>query len=84
MQRSRFKIADAITLTSRGQLLVAGASNQIEIYNPRTQQFTTATGNTDAARYYQTATRLPNGTILIAGGYDTNIASTKRTWLYHP
>jgi hypothetical protein len=84
MQNERFKLADATILTSNGELLVAGGGIDVELYNPVTRRFTTARGSTGAARYYQTTTLLPDGTILIAGGYDSSIAATDHTWLYKP
>jgi hypothetical protein len=63
-----------------GQVLIAGgddgtgANNSVELFNPVTQRFCifpvcgAATLNTP--RGYETATPLPDGTILIAGGFD--------------
>jgi WD40 repeat protein len=84
MQEARFKLIDAVALTRQGTLLVSGGGSLVELYDPRSGRFATATGNTGTARYTQTATLLPNGSVLIAGGYDTGIASTAHTWLYEP
>jgi hypothetical protein len=40
-----------------------------ELYNPATGTFT-ATGSMGAARYYFSAILLPNGRVLLAGGYN--------------
>lgn len=84
MQQARFKLADANALTAAGVLLVAGGSNFVEIFAPATHTFATAVGDTGVARYYQTATALPDGSVLIAGGYDSTITASNRTWLYEP
>jgi uncharacterized protein YjdB len=54
-----------------------------EIYNPATQTFTVATGSLNAARFDATATLLPSGMVLIAGGANATgpLASAE---LYNP
>jgi hypothetical protein len=44
------------------------ARNDAEIYNPATETFTPTQYVMGAARYSHTATMLPNGTVLVAGG----------------
>jgi WD40 repeat protein len=84
MRNKRFKLADAVTVTGQGTLLVAGGGSLVEIYDPAGGEFRSAEGDTGTARYYQTTTALPDGSVLIAGGYDSDIASTAHTWLYKP
>ena len=64
------------TLLNNGQVLLAGGelssnpyvTTSAELYNPLTQTFTYTTGSMDEPRYYQTATLLTNGLVLVAGG----------------
>jgi len=65
------------TSLNDGTVLVAGGSSQAtpggslstaEVFDPTTSQFT-LTGPMSTGRYGQTATRLNNGTVLVAGGY---------------
>jgi hypothetical protein len=65
------------TLLPNGMVLIAGGAtggvnnrtilSSAELYNPATGKFT-ATGSMNYLHYQHTATLLPNGTVLIAGG----------------
>jgi N-acetylneuraminic acid mutarotase len=83
----------AATLLQNGKVLIAGGdvctpgqgcvtSNSAELYDPATGIWS-FTGNLNTARHYQTATLLPNGKVLIAGGVEGN-ASGNSAELYDP
>src|SRR5439155_1128101 len=66
------------TLLPNGKVLVAGGrlqsssgppSTSAELYDPASGTWT-ATGSLNTARYLHTANLLPNGKVLVAGGYD--------------
>jgi hypothetical protein len=75
------RIAQTATLLNGGEMLIAGgyelngcqivAIAAAELYNPSTGAFT-LTGNLNTPRIFPTATLLPNGQGLIAGGPDGN------------
>ena len=50
-------------------LIVGGGGTSAELYAPNLVAFT-GTGAAGSARRYQTSTRLPDGTVLITGGFD--------------
>ncbi len=54
-----------------------------ELYNPVLQTFTN-TGNLNTARDCHIAVLLPNGNVLIAGGYNSSGNSTNSAELYNP
>jgi N-acetylneuraminic acid mutarotase len=67
------------TLLQNGDVLVAGGYNanavspflaSAEVYDPSTGTWAT-TGSMHAARIYDSMTTLPNGQVLVAGGYNT-------------
>jgi Galactose oxidase, central domain len=78
------------TLLMNGQVLVAGGTDGGDgidasgTYDPSTGTFT-ATGNMTLGRYLHTATLLPDGTVLIVGGYGVSPNSPlARAELYDP
>jgi galactose oxidase-like protein len=81
------------TLLANGEVLIAGGSSiansppfvtaTTEIYDPATGVFT-ATGSMTTPREYHTATLLPDGTVLIAGGDDNTGAALDSAELYNP
>ena len=71
-------------------VLVAGgvdsdgsASASAELYDPASGTWT-ATGSLNTARYYHTATLLPNGMVLVAGGMDSGGSASASAELYDP
>ena len=83
-----FPIQSAAVLTD-GQVLVAGgtgATAAAELYNPATGRFT-ATGSMSNPRGTSTATLLPTGNVLVAGGLTgliQNPQTTPTAMLYQP
>ena len=84
--------AHTATLLSDGRVLIAGgyknpdgtyALGTAEIYDPATRAFT-ATGNMIIRRSSHTATLLADGTVLIAGGFNTDGGPIARAELYDP
>jgi Kelch motif/Galactose oxidase, central domain len=88
------RVLHTATLLDNGKVLVAGGVRiepfdhygdgveKAELYDPATGQWS-ATGNQSTPRVLQTATLLPNGRVLAAGGYsDYNTVSSAE--LYDP
>ncbi len=85
----------AMVLLSGGKVLVAGGCTKlnangcggvtagVEIYNPSTGRWT-STGSMNAARGNLTATLLPNGRVLVAGGINAANNPLGSAELYNP
>jgi len=81
------------TLLPNGKVLVVGGEGltgsseavltSAELYDPSTGVWTT-TGSLNTARQYHTATLLPDGKVLIAGGEPDTVPSTSSAELYDP
>jgi hypothetical protein len=81
---SRFKLPEEAAQLPSGQLLIAGGSTTVEIYDPLSGKFLLAAGRMHDARHFMTATKLYDGSVLLAGGYPDNDQATAETWIYHP
>jgi Galactose oxidase, central domain len=83
---------DTITVLQDGSVLVTGSFfdtrvpdyvASAELYDPARGTFAPA-GSMSAVRYDATATLLPNGQVLVAGGYDSSGFSLGSAELYDP
>lgn len=82
MTTTRYKLIDAVVALKNGQVLIAGGAAHLELYDPATNTFKTVPGGLDTARSFSVATVLPDGRVLITGGYDQKIAASTGAWLY--
>ncbi|MBX6721961.1 MAG: hypothetical protein IRY92_01785 [Dactylosporangium sp.] len=71
MSTPRYKFPDAVVRTTAGHLVVAGGT-QVDVLAPDGRSFRAITTGA-ARRWFPTATALPDGTVLIVGGYDERI-----------
>lgn len=78
----RFKLADAVVTLSDGRVLVGGGEAHVELFNPSERRFALSQ-TLDEDYFFATATRLVDGRVLIAGGYNRNIEVTDRAWIFH-
>jgi hypothetical protein len=80
MRSPRFKLPDAAVRLADGTVLVTGGASEVERYDVRRRRFVPA-GSLGVDLSFSTATVLPDGRVLVVGGYDGNIEPTTRTWL---
>jgi WD40 repeat protein len=81
---SRFKLPEEAVQLATGELLVAGGSKQVEIYDPKAEKFHVIPGQLSDAWHFMCETRLNDGSVLLTGGYPNNDRSTAETWIYRP
>jgi hypothetical protein len=72
MTTPRYKFPTAVVRTTSGRLVVAGGS-QVDVLAPDGTSFDPIATGTGARRWTPTATALPDGTVLVVGGYDEGI-----------
>jgi hypothetical protein len=81
MAEKRFKLPDAVVVLRSGDVLVAGGGPRVERYNAPAGTFGGRLPLTTALSF-STATLLPGGFVLVAGGYDEDIRPTAAAWFY--
>ncbi len=84
MREGRHKIRDAVVVLDSGAVLVAGGAPRPEILGPSRRRFVALEGEIDGPRMFATATLLPGGEVLVAGGYDAGTRPTADAWLVAP
>ena len=87
MPAARYKHAGTSIVLRDGRVLIAGGARQAALFDPRTMAFQAVTGSLGAAplsRLFATATLLPTGTVLLAGGYGQGQLTSAAAWLYRP
>jgi len=84
LNESRFKLPGVAAPVGQGELLVAGGSKQVEVYDSRAGKFVLASGQLSGPWHFMTETPLKDGRVLLAGGYANNDQATAETWIYRP
>ncbi len=82
MTDPHFKFDTAIAMLPDGDVVVGGAGKHVEIYRMNNGSFAVAAEDLDTERFFSTATTLPDGRVLITGGYDDQIQTTAKAWIY--
>lgn len=81
LRAARFKIADSVAVRPDGSVVVAGGASTVEVWTPGEPEFRPLAGSIEQAWMFNGVLALPTGDVLIAGGYDERIRSTRRAWL---
>ena len=84
LHASRFKLPEQAAQLPTGQLLVAGGSSLVELFDHDSGSFQPVSGRLDGAWHFMTETRLRDGRVLLAGGYANNDQATDHAWVYQP
>ncbi|MFQ5743638.1 MAG: Kelch repeat-containing protein [Acidobacteriota bacterium] len=82
MNSARYKLQGTAVLLDDGKVLIAGGAKRAEVFDPLTNTFCYAAGDMGTPRLFATATRLPNGRVLITGGYHGNNNVSSNAWIY--
>jgi hypothetical protein len=84
MNSSRYKFQGTSILLRTGKVLLMGGASVTEIYDPGTNTFSKVVDGLGTTRLFATATSLPDGNVILAGGYGTNISASANAWVFQP
>lgn len=79
---NRFKITNAADILPNGNIIIAGDGKYVEVFDVKSKEFHTVKGSLEDAWMYPTVTTLPDGKVLIAGGYNGSMEPTNKAWIY--
>jgi hypothetical protein len=79
----RYKIDGAVVTLQDGRVAVGG-THEVELYDPATNSFGAVQGDLGSDHFFQAATMLRDGRVLLTGGYNRGNASTSSAWVYSP
>ena len=86
MHTKRFKLHDGVVVLRDGRVLVAGGADQMELYDPDSESFSTVGGVALDGFFFSTATLLGDGKVLVVNGYGQHPmdGAVRHAWLYQP
>ncbi len=81
LPEGRYKLTDAAAVLQDGRVAVAGGTTVAIIDTAPASVQEVEVPSLERERAFQTLTPLPDGTALVAGGYDADIVPTATVWL---
>jgi hypothetical protein len=75
MKAKRYKFQGTSVLLNNGKVRMMGGADIVEMFDPATNTFAEVAENESAARLLAAATLLPDGRVVLSGGYGSNIKS---------
>jgi len=82
MNNGRFKHRGTSVRFDDGRVLIAAGARRAELFDPVGNMFREVPGDFGSAHFFATATPLPDGDVIIVGGYDSSIRRSAQVWRY--
>ncbi len=83
MNAPRYKFQGTSIQLRTGKVLLMGGARISEVYDPVTNQFNWV-GDLGTARLFATTTLLPDGRVVLAGGYGLHSPASANCWVFQP
>ncbi len=84
MHLRRYKHHGTSVVLADGRVLVAGGAARAEVYDPEAGAFEIVAGEVRMAGLYSAVAPLPDGRVLVTGGYGEGRGPQAGAWLYRP
>jgi hypothetical protein len=84
LNSARYKLRDAALVLPSGAVIVAGGAARPEWWDPAGGGFRPVERELSGSRMFATATLLPDGEVLLLGGYDDRIRPSAAAWRIRP
>lgn len=82
MNHGRFKHRGTSIRFDDGTVLITAGARHAELLDPVANTFREVAGSFGSAYFFATATLLPDGDVVIVGGYDSSIRRTAQIWRF--
>ena len=84
MNASRYKFQGTCVLLKNGKVLLMGGASVTEIFDPATNTFDTMAESVGVTRLFAAASSLPDGRVILSGGYGIGISASETVWVFQP
>jgi hypothetical protein len=84
MHRARYKHAGSSLLLPDGSVFIGGGATEAERWDARTSRFALVEEPDGLAGQFSAVAPLPQGGVLITGGYGGGTGPRASSWVYHP
>lgn len=84
MRLPRYKLAGSTVRLNDGRFLITGGAAQPEVYEPLDVQFRVISTSESMAGLFSANAQLPDGRVLISGGYGVSGGATSSAWVFEP
>lgn len=83
--RPRFKLGGAVVVLADGRIFIGGGAERGEVFDPRKRTSVLVGPSFGAVRSFSSASLLPDGRVVVAGGYEEkSIAVSRGIWIVRP
>jgi hypothetical protein len=84
MNTTRYKFQGTSILLNNGKVLILGGASVTEMFDPVTNTFDKVDKGVGATQLFASASVLPDGRVVLSGGYGIGPSASARVWVFQP